>query len=275
MTIFEQLLSVFEGSEGILYSTAEIKAALTKRYGTNPDSVIPSDYCYNRWNHGLGSQKPVFVRVGFGEYRFIGPDRSYTGLIFGRPRGASTHQVVGEWVDGERRLYSSESKRDKAGEELDSTPIQRDILLPLSQEQLSRLYQEYMEILMLEVAEFGCKPTETRHLIGRLGEFFCARKTGGWLARRVNQPGFDVLASDGRRVSVKTTAQSSGFVSINGRTLELVDDLMVLRYDEGDFEIVYYGGIQAAVNAARSWEGRFELDLARARRLQQELGELK
>lgn len=268
MTILEQFLSYFEGAEDRLYTAKEIKSELARRYGTNPASVIPSDYCYNRRNHGLISQTPIFVRVGRGEYRFIGRDQPYTGLIYGRPRGASADQVIGEWVDGEMRLYSPAREPSNTTCETERVPHPQ-LTLPLSRKQLDRLYEEYMEILVLEVEEFGCKPTETRHLVGRLGEFYCARQTGGQLARHVNQQGFDVVSHNGRRISVKTTAQKTGFISINCRTLTFVDDLMVLRYDNRAFEIVYYGDIHTAVDAARRWEDRFELDIALARQLEQ------
>ena len=95
-------------------------------------------------------------------------------------------------------------------------------------------------MLKLEVDEFGCKPTETRHLIGRLGEFKCALQTKGELARKANQHGFDVVSSTGKRISVKTTAQKTGFVSINKNTLSKVDELMVIQYDKGEFKILYH-----------------------------------
>ncbi len=147
------------------------------------------------------------------------------------------------------------------------SPQDRSATIPLSSEQLDRLYEEYMRILDLEVGAFGCKPTETRHLIGRLGEFYCARLTVGQLARRVNQEGFDVVGADGRRISVKTTAQKTGFVSLNANTLNRAEDLIVLRYSDGAFDVVYHGEIGPAVEAARSWKVRFELDLAKARRI--------
>ena len=42
----------------------------------------------------------------------------------------------------------------------------------MNNEQLKIMYEKYMDIVKLEVEQFGCKPTEVRHLIGRLGEFF-------------------------------------------------------------------------------------------------------
>jgi hypothetical protein len=53
-------------------------------------------------------------------------------------------------------------------------------------------------------------------------------------------------------------------------TLDRVDDLMVLQYqyDEGAFEVLYHGPIGLAVQVARAWKDRYELDLAKARQLQ-------
>lgn len=286
MSIYQQLIEVCSPNQGELLTATEIKSRITERFGTKPSSILLSDFCYNRWNAGIQLRNPLFVRVGAGEYRYIGPAQSYTGLVFWRPKGEEADQVIGEWADGELMLYQSSlpiantmgsaaaasSVGAMPGDAQMDTPVVSILPtntegIPLSPKQLDRLYEEYMEILTLEVSTFGCKPTETRHLIGRLGEFYCARVTRGQLARRVNQEGFDVITSSGRCVSVKTTAQQSGFVSLNANTVDRADDLMVLRYHDGDFEVVYHGEIAPAIQVARSWKGRFELDLIKARRL--------
>ena len=61
-----------------------------------------------------------------------------------------------------------------------------------------------MELLELEVNVFGVKPTEVRHLIGRIGEFKCALITNGSLSHEVNQHGFDVVA-ESRKIRLKTS----------------------------------------------------------------------
>ena len=266
--VFDQFVAAFAGTGARLITTAEIRRTMVEGYGANPASVLPSDYCYNRWNQGLAQQKPLFVRVGAGEYRYLGVDQPYTGLVFWRPKSSTADQVAGERVDGVLRLFdASPAAPTPPGDEGLPATQPASSFIPLSPVQLDRLYEEYMVVLALETAEFGCKPTETRHLIGRLGEFYCARQTGGQLARRVNQPGFDVVAQ-GRRISVKTTAQRTGFVSINAGTLDRVDELMVLQYLDGAFEVLYHGPIGLAVEAARAWKDRYELDLTKARRLQ-------
>lgn len=286
MTVHQQLIDVCRDASESLLTAAEIKRRVIDRFGTNPGSIIPSDHCYNRWNRGIKIRTPLFVRVGTSEYRYVGPGQRYTGLVFGRPRGATTDKVVGEWVDGVLDLYDNEIDQVDDPEitvpsiepiRASAIAVQPDVPIsviaprlkeiPLSAKQLDRLYEEYMEILSLEVSEFGCQPTETRHLIGRLGEFYCARLTDGRLAGRVNQHGFDVVTGKGKRVSVKTTAQQKGFVSINPNTIELADELMVLQYGDRDFEVVYHGEVVAAIQVCRLWQGRYELDITKARKL--------
>lgn len=137
----------------------------------------------------------------------------------------------------------------------------------LTQDKIQSLYEKYLEIIHLEVSEFGCKPTEVRHLLGRLGEFYCALKVGGTLAHVANQHGFDVVTKNDRKISVKTTAQKSGFVTINPKTLDKVDELMLLQYVNYHLKIIYYGPVNKAVEVARSWEGKYELDISKARKL--------
>lgn len=72
---------------------------------------------------------------------------------------------------------------------------------------IQQLYDQYLAWVQLEIEEFGVKPPEPRHLIGRLGEFHCALQVSGTLAHVANQHGLDVVYRNGRRISVKTTAQ--------------------------------------------------------------------
>lgn len=139
----------------------------------------------------------------------------------------------------------------------------------ITQEQIRILYNKYLELIELETCEFRVKPTEVRHLIGRLGEFYCALKTKGTLAHTVNQQGFDVISYSGRRVSVKTTAQKTGFIPISATTINKVDDVMILQLKDGALNILYHGEIQKAVDAARFYEdvGKYELDISKAIKL--------
>lgn len=139
----------------------------------------------------------------------------------------------------------------------------------ITADQIQQLHDKYLELIQLEIGEFGVKPTEVRHLIGRLGEFHCALQVGGTLAHVANQHGFDVICRNGRRISVKTTAQTTGFVPIGKATLDKADDLMIIQYRDGALATVYYGPIGPAAAAARYYDhvGKYELDIAKARRL--------
>ncbi|MNF95289.1 hypothetical protein D3C85_1139910 [compost metagenome] len=139
----------------------------------------------------------------------------------------------------------------------------------ITADRIKQLYDKYLELIQLEIAEFGVKPTEVRHLIGRLGEFYCALQVGGTLAHVANQHGFDVTCHNGRRISVKTTAQKSGFVPIGKTTIDKADDLMIIQYRDGVLSIIYYGPITLATAAARYYDhvGKYELDIAKARKL--------
>jgi hypothetical protein len=137
----------------------------------------------------------------------------------------------------------------------------------ITAEQIQILFDKYLDLVRLEIELFGVKPTEVRHLIGRLGEFYCALQVNGTLAHLANQHGFDVVCSNGRRISVKTTAQITGFVPIGKSTIDKVDDLMVVQYRDGQLSTVYYGPVAKAVEVCRYYSGKHELDIAKARRL--------
>lgn len=86
---------------------------------------------------------------------------------------------------------------------------------------------------------WGVPATELRHLSGRIGELYAALITNGQMATSVNQHGYDVVSADGERISVKTTArmESSGQISFNPNTLELVDRIIILRINTEDMQI--------------------------------------
>jgi len=135
----------------------------------------------------------------------------------------------------------------------------------VSLEKIQKLYDKYHELVKLETEELGFEPTEVRHLIGRLGEFYCVLSTKGELASAVNQPGFDVLSPDGKRISVKTTAQKdTGFFIISNKTIDKVDELMLLQYKNGKIIKLYYGDVKTAVDKARYYKdkNRYNLDLS-------------
>ena len=82
---------------------AELQRIIGLRFNVVPESVIPSDYCYNRLNNGITLKKPtLFEFLGGGRYRCLGENYCYNGPVFHRPRGASDDKIVGQCIDGER-----------------------------------------------------------------------------------------------------------------------------------------------------------------------------
>lgn len=86
-------------------TTAEIKEWCEQNCDTNPASIIPSDYCYNRTNNGLNKEGRVYRPqllefVGRGRFRVLGKNYPYTGDMYARPRGYDEDIVVGHWENG-------------------------------------------------------------------------------------------------------------------------------------------------------------------------------
>lgn len=248
MKIFDQLKDVLAGRESELMTRQEIQQLMKDRHNRNPDSIIPSDYCYNRWNKGIAFTQHIFEYMTRSTYKYIGENASYTGLIYRKEKGGKTEEVVGEWMNGRKTMYTKEGVES------------------ISTEQLSKLYEEYLRILRYEMQVLQCQPTELRHLIGRIGELLCAIETGGQLARETNQHGFDVL-SGSKRISVKTTAQKTGFISFNQKTFNQLDEVFLVQYRDDDFHVMYYGKKEPIERIARSYGNVYEVDIEKVKRL--------
>lgn len=185
MTIYSQIKDVFEGMEGRRFSTAEIKQAVAEKFGTNETSIIPSDYCYNRINKGIPFSKHLFIRLSPGEYKYVGEEFPYTGWIYQKSRTSKKEEIVGRWENGNFGLL----EQNRQVPEEKNTPRTVASTPSLKLDQIEKLYEEYLSLLKLEIDVFGCKATETRHLIGGIGEFKSALETQGTLAKK-NQPGW-------------------------------------------------------------------------------------
>lgn len=72
--------------------------------GYRRESVLPSDYCYNRINKAENSfQCPVLVQVSRGRYQYVGPSYAYTGPILWKPKQGN-ERLVGTWNSGDSHL---------------------------------------------------------------------------------------------------------------------------------------------------------------------------
>ena len=142
--------------------------------------------------------------------------------------------------------------------------------MALTQMQLIQSLGEAMAWFEREL-NWGVPPTELRHLCGRIGELYAAVITNGQLATEVNQKGYDVVAGNGERISVKTTAMTgaAGHISFNASTLDHVDRVVVLRVDteEMQVEILLDVPVSKVVKLlSQGKDGKRSLPLSRLRR---------
>lgn len=244
-TIYEQLQEVLAGREGELVYAGDVKALLAEKYGTNTGSVMLSDYCYNRYNNGIAFTKHLFQYIDRNTYKYLGEHANYTGLIFHKQQGEATERIVGEWIGGVKYMKGD----------------------GISKAQVEQLYTYYQDILRYELHVLQTKPTELRHLLGRIGEFLCVLHTDGQLALQVNEPGYDVIGANGRKISVKTTAQANGFIPINRNTFHLCDDLFIVQYKNDAFHVVYFGDKEHIVEHCRAYNKTYELDVSKLNKL--------
>lgn len=121
--------------------------------------------------------------------------------------------------------------------------------MALNQMQIIQSLANNLAMLQQEVEIFGVSATETRHLVGRIGELYACVITNGQMAPNTNEKGYDVVSNNGQRISVKTTATTttSGGATFNIKTLEFVDRVIIMRINEDlEIEVLFDASIEAA-----------------------------
>lgn len=99
-TIVSEIISEYGPNYKI--SLKEIYELLSARFGTNTNSIIPSDYCYNRTNKGIEFLKrPHFFQfLGDGMYKCLGENFLYDGPVVAAEKGQTNETEVGYWKNG-------------------------------------------------------------------------------------------------------------------------------------------------------------------------------
>lgn len=102
MTAYEQIREVMQGKNGMVVTSAFIKNEVNKRFRVDIDSVIPSDFCYNRTNNGIrfSEDNRLFEYLGKGAYKYLGEKYPYSGKVYHKPQRSKSENVVGSWVNG-------------------------------------------------------------------------------------------------------------------------------------------------------------------------------
>ena len=105
MSIYDQIIAVCTGHQNLTLTSTQIKNMVSERFGTDRNSVLPPDYCYNRTNEGINFKKHIFIMIEPEKFKYVGENYPYSGQIFSRPRGATVDLVAGEWENGQYHLY--------------------------------------------------------------------------------------------------------------------------------------------------------------------------
>ncbi len=112
ITIYEQIKELLHNRSGSILSSSQIKAELKSIYGTNPGSVILSDYCYNRYNDGIKFDKHIFEYCEHNKYLYLGENVPYNGNIIHNPEKKGKEIIVGEWENGKLKWFDPNKSKN-------------------------------------------------------------------------------------------------------------------------------------------------------------------
>ena len=139
MTIADEMRKSFQDTPiGNEFTTAEIKNRIYNQFGRNPGSVIPTDYCYNRYNHGIdfSKQLKLFEYTSQKTFRYLGENYPYTGKVYHKPKGGN-EICLGEFVNGvQKSVTACETVTSKNSPQVHKT--KREVSLQLRYKVLKR-----------------------------------------------------------------------------------------------------------------------------------------
>lgn len=104
-SLASKMISLFGENSNKVFTCKEIIDKVLETYpGTNPTSVIPSDYCYNITNKGIPFKTHLFESLGSGNYKCIGKNYLFNRDVLWKG------EKVGEWVNGVYKLWKDPRK---------------------------------------------------------------------------------------------------------------------------------------------------------------------
>ena len=101
---------------GETYSHSELR-----KFIENEETFVVKNvaaYSYNRWNKGMSVIYPVLEWVNRGEYKYLGGNYSYDGVIIHHPQGGIPYKI-GIWDNGVYQLYNGHKSFKDWKESLD------------------------------------------------------------------------------------------------------------------------------------------------------------
>jgi len=88
---------------GEIYNHSELRKFLEDNKLFSVKNVAA--YSYNRWNKGMMEIHPLLEWLNRGEYKFLGENYSYSGIVIHHPQGGIPYKI-GEWSEGELKFFN-------------------------------------------------------------------------------------------------------------------------------------------------------------------------
>lgn len=108
MNIIDKVIYTFKNVKvGKEFTRDEIVKMVVQKYSINESSIIPSDYCYNRYNLGVKFDKDtrLFEYKEREKYIYLGQNYNYNGNIFWKPKGEKYDLKIGEWNNNSFEIF--------------------------------------------------------------------------------------------------------------------------------------------------------------------------
>jgi len=88
---------------GEIYNHSELRKFLEDNKLFSVKNVAA--YSYNRWNKGMMEIHPLLEWLNRGEYKYLGENYSYSGIVIHHPQGGIPYKI-GEWIEGELKFFN-------------------------------------------------------------------------------------------------------------------------------------------------------------------------
>ena len=88
---------------GEIYNHSELRKFLEENKLFSVKNVAA--YSYNRWNKGMMEIHPLLEWLNRGEYKFLGENHPYSGIVIHHPQGGIPYKI-GEWIEGELKFFN-------------------------------------------------------------------------------------------------------------------------------------------------------------------------
>lgn len=98
-TLQEKFLALFSHGQNEILQLEQIRDVFMALYpDTNRDAILPSDYCYNRWDQDHAACY-LFEWIEQSLYKCLGVNYQYTGDMVWSGRHGE-HHIIGKWING-------------------------------------------------------------------------------------------------------------------------------------------------------------------------------